>query len=410
MLRHQLGDSTFWAAMHRYTTEHEYDNVTSADLRDAFEEETGRDFHRFFDQWVYGAGVPQFRVSYAYDSATRRLTLSSEQTQPVDSMTGIFDADVDVKVLTDVGPVRGTMPVHGRESTLTLDLPAPPRAIRWNDGGWVLEAHDFPRPTVMLRYQLEHDSDVLGRLEAVSLLAERPTEPIAAAALDEAAGADPFWAVRAAATAALEKLASDSSADSAAAAALLTASADSDARVRESAARALAAFPGHDADAHLRELAREDSSRFVRGAALISYAHIAPAAALPVIRETLGRDSWLDIERTSAVQALEFVDPTEAWNMLLPYLAFSVDRHTRQAAIGTLTAIAIKSGRQAEAAAAIQPVLDAPDFYSRASAAQALGELGQESSLPALEARRKVEAESRVINSIDAAAKQIRKE
>jgi aminopeptidase N len=410
MLRHQLGDSTFWAAMHRYTTDHEYDNVTSADLRDAFEAETGSDFHRFFDQWVYGAGVPQFRVSYAYDSATRRLTLHSEQTQPVDSMTGIFDVDVDVKVLTDAGPVRGTMLVHGRESALALELPAPPRAIRWNDGGWVLEAHDFPRPTVMLRYQLEHDADVIGRLEAVSLLAERPTERIAAAALAEAAGADPFWAVRAAATAALEKFASDSSTDSASAAALLTASADSDARVRESAARALAAFPGHDADAHLRELAREDSSRFVRGAALASYARIAPAAALPVIRETLGRDSWLDIERTSAVRALEFVDPAEAWNMLLPFLAFSADRHTRQAAIATLTTIASKNGRQAEAAAAIQPVLGAPDFYSRASAAEALGELGQESSLPALEARRKVEAESRVINAIDAAAKQIRKE
>jgi hypothetical protein len=36
--------------------------------------------------------------------------------------------------------------------------------------------------------------------------------------------------------------------------------------------------------------------------------------------------------------------------------------------------------------------------------------LGQASSLPALEARRKVEAESRVINAIDAAAKEIRKE
>jgi HEAT repeat protein len=75
-----------------------------------------------------------------------------------------------------------------------------------------------------------------------------------------------------------------------------------------------------------------------------------------------------------------------------------------------LTAKATKSGRQADAAAAIEPVLDAPDFYSRASAAQALGTLGQESSLPALEARRKAEAESRVINAIDAAAKEIRKQ
>jgi hypothetical protein len=104
------------------------------------------------------------------------------------------------------------------------------------------------------------------------------------------------------------------------------------------------------------------------------------------------------------------VDTPEAWNMLLPYLAFSADRHTRQAAIATLTAKAVKNGRQADAAAAVQPVLDAPDFYSRASATEALGTLGQASSLPALEARRKVEAESRVINAIDAAAKEIRKE
>ncbi|HEY9427193.1 MAG TPA: M1 family aminopeptidase [Gemmatimonadaceae bacterium] len=436
MLRHQLGDSLFWAAMHRYTTKHAYGNVTSADLRDAFEAETGRDFRRFFDQWVYGAGVPQFRVTYAYDSASGKLTLHSQQTQPVDSMTGIFDVNVDVKVLTDEGAVRGVMQVHGKESTLTLALPAPPRAIRWNDGGWILEAHDFPRPTVMLRYQLQHDDDVIGRLEAVSLLSERPAERIAASTVADAARADAFWAVREAAAAALQKFAIGSSVaradsasgaatsaggastlaratrfqDSVATVALLAASADSDARVRESAAGSLSAFPGDSVEARLRELARSDSSLFVRGAALVSYARIAPSEAVAVIRETLQRDSWLDIERTSAVQALQYVDTPEAWNMLLPYLAFSVDRHTRQSAIASLTAKAMKDGRRADAAAAIEPVLGAPDFYSRASAAQALGTLGRESSLAALEARLKVEAESRVINAIDAAAKEIRKQ
>jgi aminopeptidase N len=436
MLRHQLGDSLFWSAMHSYTTKHAYGNVTSGDLRDAFESATGRDFHEFFEQWVYGAGVPQFRVSYSYDSASRKLTLRSEQTQPVDSMTGIFNVDVDVKVLTDEGAVHGVMQVHGKESALTLALPAPPRAIRWNDGGWVLEAHDFPRPTVMLRYQLEHDDDVVGRLEAITLLSRRPSERIAAAAVANAAREDAFWAVREAAAGALRSFASEKPVamgdtasgaavitrgtgalaraaafqDSVASAALLVASADSDARVRERAAGSLASFPGDSVDARLGELARMDSSLFVRGAALVGYAQIAPRDALPVIRETLQRDSWLDIERTSAVRALGYVDSPVAWNMLLPWLAFSVDRHTRQAAIATLTAKAVKSGRQADAAAAIEPVLDAPDFYSRASAAEALGTLGQESSLPALEARRKVEAESRVINAIDAAAKAIRKE
>ncbi len=424
MLRHQLGDSLFWTAMNRYTTKHAYGNVTSADLRDAFEAATGRDFHRFFDQWVYGAGVPQFRVSYSYDSTDRRLTLRAEQVQQVDSMTGIFDADVDVKVLTDAGPVRGTMPVHGRESTLTLSLPAEPRAIGWNDGGWVLEAHDFPRPTVMLRYQLEHDDEATGRLEAVDLLSKRTSERMAVMAIAAAARDDAFWAVREAAAAALQRFAVGDSArpDSTAGAArdstlattaieaLIAASADSDARVRQSAATSLAAFAHPDVEARLDDLARSDSSLFVRGAALVSLAHVAPTAALSEIRATLQRDSWLDIERTSAVRALEFVDTPEAWNMLLPWLEPRVERRTRQAAVASITSKALKSGRQAEAAAAIEPVLNAPDFYSRAAAAAALGTLGQESSLPALEARRRVEAESRVINAIDAAAKEIRKQ
>lgn len=441
MLRHQLGDSLFWEAMNRYTVKHAYGNVVSADLRDDFESETGRDFHRFFDQWVYGAGVPQFRVSYAYDSSAGSVTLRAEQTQPVDSMTGLFDADVDVKVLTDEGVVRGVVPVRGKLSSVTLALPAPPRAIRWNDGGWVLEAHDFPRSTVMLRYQLQHDDDVIGRLEAIDLLSKRTTERLAVEAVANVAREDSFWAVREAAAGALANFASGpaaaaasstasgsggasaptpapgggspvrgSLADSVAAQALLAASADSDARVRQSAATSLASFPGDAVSARLRELARGDSSLFVRGAALRSDARLDPSAALAVIRETLQRDSWLDIERTSAVRALEFVDTPEAWNMLLPYLAFTADGNTRQAAIATLTRKAGKDGRQADAAAAIEPVLDAPDFYSRATAAQALGALGQESSLPALEARLRVEAESRVINAIDAAAKEIRKQ
>ena len=442
MLRHQLGDSLFWAAMNHYTVKHSYGNVESSDLREAFEAETGRDFHRFFEQWVYGAGVPQFRVSYAYDSAAGRLTLRSEQTQPVDSITGLFDVDVDVKVLTGEGVVRGVMPVHGKHSSLTLALPAPPRAIRWNDGGWVLEAHDFPRPTVLLRYQLEHDDDVIGRIEAVDLLAQRTSERLAAIALARAARDDAFWAVREAAAGALANFQRDTAreatssnqhgggangaaaidttagsqgrgsftADSVVTAALLVAAADSDARVRESAVASLAAFPGDSVELRLRQLARGDSSLFVRGAALHSYARLDPTAAMAVIRETLTRDSWQDIERTSAVRALELVDTQEAWNMLLPYLAFTADRNTRQGAIVALTRKAEKNGRRADAAAAIEPVLDAPDFYSRATAAQALGMLGQESSLPALQARLEVEAESRVINAIDAAAKEIRKQ
>jgi aminopeptidase N len=403
MLRHQLGDSTFWSAMHAYTVKHAYGNVVSADLRDAFERATKRDFHRFFDQWVYGAGVPQFQVSYRYDSTTRRLTLNATQVQPVDSLTELFDADVDVAVLTDRGPVRSVVPVRGKTTSASLMLPAPPRAIRWNVGSWLLEVHDFPRPTVMLAYQLAHDDDVTGRIEAVELLRERRGETKAAAALASAARGDRFWGVRERAAEALAEFA-----DSSALAALLDASADRDARVRQAAAASLGTFRDARAAGRLRELATHDSSLFVRGAALRGYATLDSTAALPVIRDALRRDSWLDVERVSALRALSTLHEPEAWSMIRPYLGFSATRYARQAAIAALVAQAKRTGREADAAAAIAPVLNAPDFYSRAAAAEALGTLGQRSSAAALEARRGVESESRVINTIDAALAAIR--
>jgi aminopeptidase N len=412
MLRHQLGDSLFWTAMHEYTVKHAYGNVTSADLRDAFEQVTGRNLHPFFDQWVYGAGEPLFRVSYAYDSATKQLTLDARETQPTDSLTSDFDADVDVEVLTDSGAAEHVVSVRNGAGRATMMLPAPPRAIEWDKGDWLLDVTDFPRPAVMLAYQLAHDDDVTGRLEAIDLLSERTSDPKALPSLATAATGDRFWAVRQAAVEALPKFASDSvhvrraDMDALARTTLIAATRDSDARVRQSAASSLASFPGSGVVAALRALTSTDSSYIVRGAALIALAKVDPAAAEPAIHEALHRDSWLDLERTAGVRALADVPTEAAWDTLLTFLAPSVVRETREAAIQSLLSRA--QGREAELAQALVPVLDAPDFYSRADAAAALGRLKQAASIAPLEARRKIEAESRVINAIDAAIAEIR--
>src|ERR1700722_10200590 len=258
MLRHQLGDSLFWSAMHRYTVDHALSTAETADLEKAFTETTGRDLSGFFKQWVYQAGLPAFRASYSVDSAQHQVTLVARQVQPRDSLTGFFDASVDVAVLTDAGPVRGVMPVHGDSSSVTLTVSAVPRAVRWDTGRWLLQVYDFPRPTAMLAYQLEHD-EVTGRIEAVDLLRQRPADPAAVAALAAAATHDAFWDVRAAAVAALPATASVD--------ALGIASHDADSRVRQAAARALGPARG---TARLHEMAQGDSSLYVRSAALMA--------------------------------------------------------------------------------------------------------------------------------------------
>jgi len=52
-LRELLGDTTFWAGIRRYTTEHFGRSVTTEDFRAAMEQASGTDLGAFFDRWVY---------------------------------------------------------------------------------------------------------------------------------------------------------------------------------------------------------------------------------------------------------------------------------------------------------------------------------------------------------------------
>ncbi len=316
MLRHQLGDSVFWSAIHRYTTAHMYANVVTADLEHAFEQTTGRSFKPFFDQWVYGAGFPVFRVSSTYDAASSRLVLHAEEIQPRDSLTGYFDADVDVEVLTDGAPVLGTMAVHDGKGDLTLSLPSAPRAIEWNKGSWILAITDFPRSTAMLDYQLMHSADVASRSEAIRLLEVRRGDEAAVEAIAGDAEGDRFWAVRGQALQALTSFATDPMAR----AAVYGASRDSDSRIRQAAAGALAAFPGPETDSLLTTIARSDASPIVRGVAVASLLKVAGDAALPLAREVMALQSWRNVLRTPALTVLKGMPGATAQSLYHEYV------------------------------------------------------------------------------------------
>jgi len=284
----------------------------------------------------------------------------------------------------------------------------------------------------MLAYQLAHAVPVNARLSAVAALharAGQPDAPAAATALAAAARGDRFWAVRQGATAALGAFvapaavatgesggaggartapgtpvgaagATGPAADTARSA-LLAATRDPDPRVRSAAATVLARVPGPEVAARLRELAQRDSSLYVRGAAVRAFAALEPAAALPVIDALLGQASWTDVLRVSALAALAHLPPDTAVPILERYLGPENSRFAREAAIATLMRTA--QGHQADVAHRLEPLLADPDLFIRGEVARALGALGQPSSVAALEARRRVEAEGRVVSAIDQA-------
>ncbi|MDB4869756.1 MAG: hypothetical protein JWL97_760 [Gemmatimonadales bacterium] len=329
MLRHQLGDAAFWKALNHYTTVNAYGNVVTADLQKALEESTGQDFKPFFDQWVYGAGFPVFQVSSHYDRASRKLAVNATEVQPRDSLTGYFDVDSDVEVRTDSGVVRLMIPVRNGSGQGSADLKAPPRSIRWDKGAWILDITDFPRSTAMMQYQLVHDEDVTGRIEAVEVLAQRPADRMALDALVRATRNDRFWAVRERAVAAIGLWASDSARAAIAPMkavkdALIRATFDPDARVREEAAKALGGLPisgpaALDVVVRLRNVARLDRSMVVRGAALASDILLEKDAALPLARQLMVAETWRNTIRDQAIQALRAIDTPEARQLVQQY-------------------------------------------------------------------------------------------
>ncbi len=80
--------------------------------------------------------------------------------------------------------------------------------VRFDPDGWLLKTLKFERSARMLRYQLAHDPDVLGRIEAAEGLAEKDDDE-SFEALTTALNNDAFWGVRAAAATALGKKGSE---------------------------------------------------------------------------------------------------------------------------------------------------------------------------------------------------------
>jgi len=329
MLRHQLGDALFWKAMNRYTTANAYGTVATDDLRKSFEEATGKNYKAFFDQWVYGAGFPVFQVSSLYDAAAGRVVISAREVQPRDNLTGFFDVDVDVEVRTDSGVVRIVVPVRNGTGEAGANVKAPPRSIRWDKGNWILDITDFPRSTAMLRHQLVNDNDVLGRIEAVDVLAQRPADQVALDALVRATRNDRFWGVRARAVDAIGTWASDATRASIPPMrnvrdALIVATRDPDARVRQEAVFALGRLTlsgnaAMEVTIRLREIARSDPSLIVRGGALASDIRLEKNAALPLAKELMAPEVWQNVIRTRALNALRAIDTPEARELIQQY-------------------------------------------------------------------------------------------
>jgi aminopeptidase N len=102
MLKHVMGDDTFFRALKMYVKTFAYKNASTQDYQSVCEKEYGRPLDWFFKEWVYGTGRPEYKYQWSVSRVGAKwvLKLTLDQTQ---TETGTFRMPLDLVVTTPHG-------------------------------------------------------------------------------------------------------------------------------------------------------------------------------------------------------------------------------------------------------------------------------------------------------------------
>ena len=327
MLRKTLGEDNWWRAINYYLRKYANQPVETEQFRIAIEESTGQAMDWFFDEWLYKMGHPVFRVTQNYDPATKALKLSVEQLQTIDSTSqfpqvALFQTPVDIEIGTASGVrLERVQILPKKEQSFTLTVDSKPLLVNFDYGGTLIKEVQFDKTTEELAYQLTRDEDVLGRVWALSQLADRVTAATTseiekqriAAELANAVTRDKFWGVRLDAATALANVN-----DPGARTALVAATRDPNARVRARAVTSLAVSKDPSL-ASLYEKLLSDPSYAVIKAAAAALGETGSPGAYQALVKLLNIPSWRDNIKISALSGLAELQDKRALDVAFRY-------------------------------------------------------------------------------------------
>jgi aminopeptidase N len=341
MLREKLGDAAFRRSLHNYLEANRNQNVVTADLVKAIENTTGVDVDAFFDQWIYGAGAPRFRVEASYDADAHREKLQVTQTQKVEGHVGVFDVPVEVEITTAAGTKSYPIEVTEADQSFTFPAETAPLLVLFDKGDKILKSVEFDKSPTEWIYQLQHAETVADRADAAVALGALSGDDRALNALGRAVASDPFWGVRVQAIAALGRLNTPEAAQK-----MMAALNAPEPWVREPAVSQLARFHNlPDLAPQFATIYRSDPAFGVRAAALVALAQSKSPDAFETLRAALDSDSPRDLLRNAALRGLGLLGDERAVPLLVDWSAPGQPLDSRPAAISGLAHVGLKDRR-----------------------------------------------------------------
>ena len=380
MLRERMGDDAFFRSLHAYLEAHRDKNVVTSDLVKSIDDTTAMNFDQFFDEWIYGAGAPRFRVHANYDAENHQIKLRVEQTQKADGAVHIFHMPVELEVaLRGAAPTSYWINVSKADETFTVAAAAEPTMIIFDKGDKVLSSLDMDKTPAEWIFQLQHADAVANRLDATVALANYGSDDNVIAALGVAARGDTFWGVRAEAVRALGKIGSQQAGEK-----LLEGLASQQpVWVREIIVNQLGRFPNvPSAPEKVVEIYRRDEAFGVRSAALTAMAQLKAPEAFDTLKAAIDVDAPRSMLRNAALRGFGALGDERAAPIVLEWAQLGRPLGSRAAAIASLARLSV-ANREVESQ--LIGYVSEPYPGVRAAALRSLGLRGDPSAIAPLE-------------------------
>ena len=414
MLRYILGDEGYYGSIAQYYADNLYQPVETSDLIKAIEKHTGKNLRLFFDQWVFGAGFPEYKVSYRWDDKQKLATVKVSQNQKIEGETGLFSMPIELSFdFADGSSKLVQVNVEEKEHSFSFSLDQKPKMFRFDPTNWVLKTVELDVPKGMLEYQLQNDPAVMGRVYAAKALATNSGDDVANT-LEKAAKNDFFWGVSVEAVNLLSGLKTPAAKE-----ALKRLSTVKNAKVRRSVVNALGNYPGKKVAKLLAAIITDgkEKSQFVLADAANSLGRTGWKGALPVLEQASTVDSWNETVRIGALNGLAELGPKggkQGTAIAAALAAAGQPWLARPAAIACLGKLASSTTGDAQTNKALKALhklaesAEGSQFTLRMSIVNALGQAKKAESLAVLDKLEKTSFDGRVKRLISETATSIR--
>ncbi|MFN5333821.1 MAG: M1 family metallopeptidase [Bacteroidota bacterium] len=133
MLRNYIGDSAFFKSINLYLTTYKYKTAEAHQLRQVFEEITGKDLNWFFNQWYYGSGHPNLDIQYSYDTLNKKAKVIVKQLQKEQ----LFNMPVAIDVYLGEKKTRHQVWIKNQVDSFSFEAATQPDLINF-DGDKIL--------------------------------------------------------------------------------------------------------------------------------------------------------------------------------------------------------------------------------------------------------------------------------